>query len=86
MDLQELKSTLWDAANTLRGPAGDRTDWKGYILPLPFFKRISDCGAGETPGKVLPAAPEVGPPKARIEAQRPAVHPLGLTELSVLHA
>ena len=42
MDLQILKSTLWDAANTLRGSAVDRTDWKGYILPLLFFKRISD--------------------------------------------
>ena len=40
--LQELKSHLWDAANTLRGSAVDRTDWKGYILPLLFFKRICD--------------------------------------------
>jgi hypothetical protein len=39
---QDLKSTLWDAANTLRGSAVDRTDWKGYILPLLFFKRICD--------------------------------------------
>jgi len=39
---QEFKSALWDAANTLRGSAVDRTDWKGYILPLLFFKRISD--------------------------------------------
>lgn len=29
---QELKSALWEAANTLRGSAVDRTDWKGYIL------------------------------------------------------
>ena len=42
MDLNALKSTLWEAANTLRGSAVDRTDWKGYILPLLFFKRISD--------------------------------------------
>ena len=33
---------LWEAANILRGSAIDRTDWKGYILPLLFFKRISD--------------------------------------------
>jgi type I restriction enzyme M protein len=39
---QDIKSALWDAANTLRGSAVDRTDWKGYILPLLFFKRISD--------------------------------------------
>lgn len=39
---QHLQSRLWQAANTLRGSAVDRTDWKGYILPLLFFKRISD--------------------------------------------
>ena len=44
----DLKSTLWDAANTLRGSAVDRTDWKGYILPLLFFKRISDVWDEET--------------------------------------
>lgn len=41
-DLQELKSHLWNCAEILRGSAVDRTDWKGYILPLLFFKRISD--------------------------------------------
>jgi type I restriction enzyme M protein len=45
---QELQSSLWDAANTLRGSAVDRTDWKGYILPLLFFKRISDVWDEET--------------------------------------
>ena len=39
---KSLQSTLWDAADILRGSAVDRTDWKGYILPLLFFKRISD--------------------------------------------
>ncbi len=39
---QQLRSSLWEAANILRGSAVDRTDWKGYILPLLFFKRISD--------------------------------------------
>ena len=43
-----LKSALWDAANILRGSAVDRTDWKGYILPLLFFKRISDVWDEET--------------------------------------
>ena len=37
-----LQSHLWEAANILRGSAVDRTDWKGYILPLLFFKRISN--------------------------------------------
>ena len=45
---KSLKSALWDAANTLRGSAVDRTDWKGYILPLLFFKRISDVWNEET--------------------------------------
>lgn len=59
---QDLESALWDAANTLRGSAVDRTDWKGYILPLLFFKRICDvwdeetAEAVETFGDVDPAA------------------------------
>ena len=44
----DLKSTLWGAANTLRGSAVDRTDWKGYILPRLFFKRICDVWDEET--------------------------------------
>ena len=42
LTLTELKSELWRCAQILRGSAVDRTDWKGYILPLLFFKRISD--------------------------------------------
>ena len=38
----DLRSRLWEAANILRGSAVDRTDWKGYILPLLFYKRICD--------------------------------------------
>ena len=45
---QELQSQLWEAANILRGSAVDRTDWKGYILPLLFFKRICDVWDEET--------------------------------------
>ena len=37
-----LESHLWEAANILRGSPVDRTDWKSFILPLLFFKRISD--------------------------------------------
>jgi len=44
----QLRNRLWDAANVLRGSAVDRTDWKGYILPLLFFKRISDVWDEET--------------------------------------
>jgi len=48
LDLQELKKHLWNCAEILRGSAVDRTDWKGYILPLLFFKRISDVWDEET--------------------------------------
>ena len=44
----QLKSAMWDAANTLRGSAVDRIDWKAYIPPLLFFKRISDVWDEET--------------------------------------
>jgi hypothetical protein len=37
---RELRSRLWDCAEILRGSAVDRTDWKAYILPRLFFKRI----------------------------------------------
>ena len=40
--LSQLESHLWEAANILRGSPVDRTDWKSYILPLLFFKRICD--------------------------------------------
>jgi type I restriction enzyme M protein len=40
--LSELESHLWEAANILRGSPVDRSDWKSYILPLLFFKRICD--------------------------------------------
>lgn len=39
-DAQQLKSSLWDTANTLRDSAVDRTVWKGYVFPAHFFKRI----------------------------------------------
>lgn len=48
MDLAGLKAHLWSCANILRGSAVDRTDWKGFILPLLFFKRISDVWDEET--------------------------------------
>ena len=48
LGLQELKSHLWDCAEILRGSAVDRTDWKAYILPLLFFKRICDVSDEET--------------------------------------
>jgi type I restriction enzyme M protein len=46
--LNELKTHLWNCAQILRGSAVDRTDWKAYILPLLFFKRICDVWDEET--------------------------------------
>jgi type I restriction enzyme M protein len=39
--LSQLESYLWEAANILRGPV-DAADFKSYIIPLMFFKRVSD--------------------------------------------
>ena len=38
--LSQLQSHLWESANILRGPV-DAADFKTYIFPLLFFKRIS---------------------------------------------
>lgn len=39
--LSELEAHLWESANILRGPI-DQADFKSYIFPLLFLKRISD--------------------------------------------
>lgn len=41
LDIGTLSSHLWEAANILRGPV-DAADFKTYIFPLLFFKRLSD--------------------------------------------
>ncbi len=41
LDIGALSGYLWEAANILRGPV-DAADFKTYIFPLLFFKRISD--------------------------------------------
>jgi type I restriction enzyme M protein len=41
LSLSELQQHLWGAANILRGPI-DQADFKSYLFPLLFFKRISD--------------------------------------------
>lgn len=41
IDIGILSGYLWEAANILRGPV-DAADFKTYIFPLLFFKRISD--------------------------------------------
>lgn len=39
--LSQIESYLWESANILRGPV-DAADFKTYIFPLLFFKRICD--------------------------------------------
>ena len=39
ISLSVLESPLWESANILRGPV-DAADFKTYIFPLLFFKRI----------------------------------------------
>ena len=41
LDIGTLSGHLWEAANILRGPV-DAADFKTYIFPLLFFKRLSD--------------------------------------------
>ena len=41
LDQKSLENYLWGAATTLRGTI-DAGDYKQYIVPLLFFKRISD--------------------------------------------
>jgi type I restriction enzyme M protein len=41
VSLSTLESHLWEAANILRGPV-DASDFKSFIFPMLFFKRISD--------------------------------------------
>lgn len=65
VDLANLESHLWEAANILRGPV-DAADFKTYIFPLLFFKRISDVYGEE----FLAALPVFGatqtPPPAKV--------------------
>lgn len=46
MSQQELESYLWGAAKLLRGLI-DAGDYKQYVFPLLFFKRLSDVWAEE---------------------------------------
>lgn len=41
ISLSDIESHLWESANILRGPV-DAADFKTYIFPLLFFKRICD--------------------------------------------
>lgn len=47
LSLSMFENHLWESANILRGPV-DAADFKSYIFPMLFFKRISDVFDEET--------------------------------------
>jgi type I restriction enzyme M protein len=51
MDVSTLETWLWDAACAVRG-AADAPKFKDFILPLVFFKRLSDVFDDEFVGQV----------------------------------
>ena len=64
IDINVLESNLWESANILRGPV-DAADFKTYIFPLLFLKRICDVWdeerqqiLDETGDETLAAFPE----------------------------
>ena len=70
ISLSQLESHLWEAANILRGPV-DAADFKTYVFPLLFFKRISDvhdeeyqAALAEAGGHSSPAKRKPPPPRS----------------------
>ncbi len=51
LDISMLETWLWDAACAIRG-ATDAPKFKDFILPLIFFKRLSDVFDDEFTGQV----------------------------------
>src|SRR4029077_11795555 len=51
LDVPTLETWLWDAACTIRG-AADAPKFKDFILPLGFFKRLSDVFDDEFAGLI----------------------------------
>lgn len=49
VELSRLESHLWESASILRGPV-DAADFKPYIFPLLFFKRICNVWDEEYQG------------------------------------
>jgi type I restriction enzyme M protein len=57
---QELETRLWAAANSLRGPV-DPSDFKAYIFPLLFYKRVTDAWDDEHAHAVADFGTDVTP-------------------------
>src|SRR6266568_6014963 len=51
LDISALETWLWDAACAIRG-AADAPKFKDFILPLVFYKRLSDVFDDEFAGQI----------------------------------
>lgn len=65
MDLSTLRNWLWNAACSVRGELGAH-EYKDYILPLIFYKRLDDVFSDE----VEQLERELGLSKSEIEEDR----------------
>jgi type I restriction-modification system DNA methylase subunit len=59
---QELEARLWAAANSPRGPV-DPADFKAYISPWLFYKRVSDAWDDEHQRAVVDYGSDLTPEK-----------------------
>lgn len=64
MQSQSLTSALWEAANTLRNSAVDRTDWKGELV----VNQRGESWVGVSSG------PKVGSDPSRLSPDRAMLH------------
>lgn len=65
LDITTLENWLWEAACSIRGPL-DAPKYKDYILPLLFYKRISDVYEDE----IIRITQEIGDPALARELAR----------------
>jgi type I restriction enzyme M protein len=61
LTLSQLESHLWKAAWILKGPV-DAADFKTYVFPLLFFKRISDVHDEESAAALAKQTAPLQPP------------------------
>ena len=68
MDITGLENWLWEAACSIRGPL-DAPKYKDYILPLLFYKRLSDVYADELRDEVTEWAARIGVAVTRLRVR-----------------
>lgn len=77
---QQLEAMLWGAANVLRGRTAGQ-DYKGYVLSLLFFKRLSDQWDHEADALIAEKEADRGKPFT--EAQRKAIIAQGVHRFTI---